>query len=793
MKREKTAPADAASLPPTPDTGLTEAEAARRAELGLDNRHKADPGKSVGQILASNFFSLFNMLNFALAACLVLVGSYRNMLFLGVVFSNTLIGTVQELRAKRTLQRLKLLNAPAARVLREGRERTCRMEELVLGDLAVARAGDQILADGQVVEGQGAANESLLTGESDAIGKAPGDELLSGSYLMEGKLVYRLTRVGEQSYAGRLIREAKAIKPPKSVLMTDLNRLVRLVSILLCPLGALLFLKQFFLTHIPLTEAVPTTVAAMIGMIPEGLILLTSVALAVGVVRLGSKGTLVQELYGIETLARVDTLCLDKTGTLTKGEMTVERLEPLGCQEAEMRRELGRFLGAFDDPTPTLDALRRGISPVAAEVTATLPFSSARKKSAAAFGDGTVLVLGAPSFVLEGELPAAVRARMEAAAGEGLRVLLLARARGGVEGERITGALEVLGLCCLSDVIRENAADTLAYFRRQEVTVKVISGDDPRTVAHIARRVGLTGWENAVDASTLQDSAALAEAAERYTIFGRVTPEQKRALVEAMKAAGHSVAMTGDGVNDIPALKAADCSIAMAGGSDAAKNAAQLTLMHADFAAMPIIVGEGRRVINNITRAASLFLVKTLYSFLLSVLMLILPLTYPFQPVQLTLISSLTVGIPSFFLALEPNRERVRGGFLETVLKRALPGAVAVAVCSSLAMASGRFYGLPLDVDNTLACVVTALVGMLVLLKVCLPLNPRRIVLLVAMALGLAGGMTFAGKVFFLAPLQGRALWIALALCILAVGLMFLVDHWMERAEKQRHTSKAAG
>ena len=371
--------------------------------------------------------------------------------------------------------------------------------------------------------------------------------------------------------------------------------------------------------------------------------------------------------------------------------------------------------------------------------------------------------------------------------------MLLARARGVIEGENIPGPLEVLGLCCLSDVIRENAADTLAYFRRQGVTVKVISGDDPRTVAHIARRVGLEGWENAVDATTLQDGAALAEAAERYAIFGRVTPAQKRELVEAMKAAGHSVAMTGDGVNDIPALKAADCSIAMAGGSDAAKNAAQLTLMTADFAAMPIIVGEGRRVINNITRAASLFLVKTLYSFLLSVLMLFLPLAYPFQPVQLTLISSLTVGIPSFFLALEPNQERVRGSFLETVLKRALPGAVAVAVCSTLAMASSRLFGLTLDVDNTLAFLVTALVGMLVLLRVCLPLTLRRAVLIAVMAAGMAGGVVFAGKVFFLAPLQGVAIGIALGLCALAVGIMFLVDGLMKRAEKQRAVSKAAG
>lgn len=791
MKHEKVSPVPPEDLPATPATGLTEEEAARRAEMGLDNRHKADAGKSVGQILAGNFFSLFNMLNFALAACLILVGSYRNMLFLGVVFSNTLIGTVQELRAKRTLQRLKLLNAPAARVLREGQEKTCRMEQLVLGDLVVARAGDQILADGQVVEGQGAANESLLTGESDAIGKSPGDELLSGSYLMEGRLVYRLTRVGAESYAGRLIREAKAIKPPKSVLMTDLNRLVRLVSMLLCPLGLLLFLKQFYLSHIALTEAVPTTVAAMIGMIPEGLILLTSVALAVGVVRLGGKGTLVQELYGIETLARVDTLCLDKTGTLTKGEMAVERLEPVGCTEADMRRELGRFLSAFDDPTPTLEALRRAIPPVDGVVTGTLPFSSARKKSAVAFDDGTVLVLGAPSFVMEGELPAPVRQRMEAAAGEGLRVLLLARAKGALEGESISAPLEVLGLCCLSDVIRENAADTLAYFRRQGVTVKVISGDDPRTVAHIARRVGLEGWENAVDATTLGEGAALAEAAERYTIFGRVTPAQKRELVEAMKAAGHSVAMTGDGVNDIPALKAADCSIAMAGGSDAACRVAQITLLDADFDVMPRIVLEGRRVINNITRAASLFLVKNIFSLILSVLLLIFPFAYPFAPIQLTLVSSLTIGLPSFVLALQPSRDRVSGRFLRNVIMRALPGGVCTAALIIPLMALSGRLGFSQDVVSTLSTLIAGYSGLVVLLLTCLPLNALRAGLVAIMAALFAGAVVLLPQVFYLSPVSGGQWWVLASAAVLApviqIGLGALVRRF-RRSKAVEHS-----
>ena len=792
MKHERKRSAPPASLPPTPPQGLSEAEAQHRAELGWSNRSEEDPGKSLGQILAGNFFSLFNLLNFALAACLVLVGSYRNMLFLGVVFSNTLIGTVQELRARRTLRQLKLLNAPTAKVIRQGTERPCKVEELVLGDLAVARAGDQILADGVMVDGGGAVNESLLTGESDPVTKTPGEELLSGSYLTEGKIVYRLTRVGADSYAGRLVREAKAIRPPKSMLMTDLNRLVRLVSMLLCPLGLLLFLKQYFLSGLPLGDAVPTTVAAMIGMIPEGLILLTSVALAVGVIRLGRKGTLVQELYGIETLARVDTLCLDKTGTLTKGKMETQALLPLTVDDETLRQELGRFLAAFDDPSPTLDALRQAAPPLPERLTGTLSFSSARKLSAASFARGYTLALGAPSFVLSPQALAPIAPQIDAAAQQGLRVMVLARGEGAVQGDKLPEGMVPLGLCCLSDVLRDHVHETLEYFRRQGVTLKIISGDDPRTVAQIARRVGLQGWESFVDAAALRDDQALAEAAERCTIFGRVTPEQKRRLVEALQAAGHSVAMTGDGVNDIPALKAADCSIAMAGGSDAAKRAAQLTLLTADFAAMPAIVGEGRRVINNITRAASLFLVKTLYSFLLSVLMLLLPLAYPFQPVQLTLISSLTVGIPSFFLALEPNQEPVRGRFLATVLGRALPGAAAVTVCSALAMGLGELLHWPTDVDSTLATLATAVICLAVLWRVCQPLSLGRACVFGAMALGLAGAVLLAGNIFFLTPLRGAALAAFLGLILLGVGVMYGVRKALARWGKPRDAARAS-
>ena len=772
---------------PTPSQGLTEAEAQSRQEAGLGNCVKSDPGKSVGQIVASNLFTFFNLLNFALAACLLLVGSYRNMLFLGVVFSNTLIGVIQELRAKRTIEKLQLLSAPQAHVIRSGRERICRPEELVQGDLVILRAGDQVLADAIVHSGGGAANESLLTGESDAVSKHPGDWLMSGSHITEGRFVAQLVHVGDASYAARLMKEAKAIKRPKSMLMTELNRLVRLVSVILVPLGALLFLKQYFILHNPLNAAVPASVAAMIGMIPEGLLLLTSVALAVGVVKLGRHQTLVQELYGIETLARVDVLCLDKTGTITKGEMCVERMEPVDGNETQMRQALARFLGAFETGNGTLAALANAVTPAKNTAVATLPFSSKRKKSAASFPEGDTLILGAPSFVLGAGYTGEARAKVEEAAAHGIRVLALAHANGCVTEQDAPEPDRLLGLIYLSDVVRDNAAQTLRFFREQGVEVKVISGDDPRTVSAIAQRVELPGWNNWVDASTLVDDAALEAAAEKYTVFGRVTPRQKCLLVEALKRAGHSVAMTGDGVNDIPALKAADCSIAMAGGADAAKHAAQLTLLNADFACLPLVVDEGRRVINNITRAASLFLVKTLYSFALSVLMLILPLSYPFQPIQLTLISSLTIGIPTFFLALEPNRERVQGDFLSTVLLRAVPGAAAVTVCAVMAMFLER-SGWPALACSTMAVLAAGMVGLMVLFRVCTPLTPMRMGLMAVMAAGFAGAVLLAGKVFIidvwsLSPTN----WLMLAgMVLLAAGVMALLTVLLKKRISHR-------
>ncbi|MGN0792883.1 MAG: HAD-IC family P-type ATPase [Aristaeellaceae bacterium] len=758
---------------PTRPGGLTDAEAARRPA----NAVSVHPGKSVWQIIAGNLFTPFNLLNISLAVCLALVGSWRNMLFMGVVVSNTFIGTLQELRARRTIQRLTLLNAPQAHVLRDSTERTCRPEDLVQDDLVILRAGDQVVADALVVDGSGAANEALLTGESDAIRKRPGDWLLSGSYLTEGRITAQLIRVGDESYAASLTHSAREIKRPKSALMTEMNRLIRFISIVLVPLGLLLFVKDYFFASSALQDAVPASVAAMIGMIPEGLMLLTSVAMAVGVVRLGRRQTLVQELYGIETLARADVLCLDKTGTLTTGRMTVEALVPADGSEESLKTALARFLGAMDERSATLDALRRAVAPDKEAPIAILPFSSARKMSAASFSDGTTLILGAPDFVLSPEQLSALNRQIEPYAADGYRVLLLAQAAGCVSETEAPVAGQVLGLCVLSDEIRPAAGETLRYFQEQHVTVKIISGDDPRTAAAIARRVGLSG--EAVDASAL-DESQLDSACEQYAIFGRVTPVQKKCLVEALKQRGHSVAMTGDGVNDIPALKAADCSIAMPGGSDAAKQVAQLTLLDGNFASMPLVVSEGRRVVGNITRAASLFLVKTLYSFALTLLVLFLPVDYPFQPIQLTLVSSLTVGIPSFFLALAPNHARMTGNFLQTVLLKAIPGAAAVTFCA-LASMFCRKLGWDEADCSTLATLSAGIVGLLMLLSVCQPLTRQRMLLCGVMTAAFTGAVLLFGQAFLLTRLSPCHTAALLALIPAAAGVMALVTWGMKR------------
>ena len=764
----------------TDPSGLTNAQADAAMQVG-DANCMTDPDRlPLSRILVRHLFTLFNLLNFSLATCLLLVGSYRNMLFISVIIANILIGTIQAYRAQKTISALKLLNTPSVHVLREGKEIALPPDKTVKGDLVVLRGGDQVVADAIVIDGTGAAMESLLTGESRAIHKQVNSWLYSGSYIAEGRLTAQLVYVGDESYAGRLTAEARKSARPSSRLMTDLNKLIRFDSMVLVPLGILLFLKQFLFGHVPVAEAVPSSVAAMIGMIPEGLILLTSVAMAVGVIKLGRRKTLVQELSGIETLARADILCLDKTGTITAGTMGLESVEGLEWSREDVEKGVGRLLGVFDENSATLNALREKIVAGTDKPRAVLPFSSERKKSAATLYDGTALILGAPEFVLADRYPADLKTHVEEIAAEGKRVLVLAEAQGLVTADTVPPVRTICGLLILTDKLRPCVDQTLKYFRDQGVDIRIISGDNPLTVSMIAKRAGLAAWDSWVDASTLKTTEDISDACDRYSVFGRVTPEQKKELVLALKRKGHNVAMTGDGVNDIPALKAADCSIAMAGGADAAKNAAQLTLLSSDFSVLPEIVLEGRRVINNITRTASLFLTKTIFSFLLSILMLVLTSVYPFQPIQLTLVSSLMIGFPGFVLALEPSGERIRGNFLRTVLFRALPGGIAAACCATVAMAM-TWIGWPRELCSTLATLSAGSVCWMVLLRTCIPYNRIRLILLAVVASAFVLSYLLLGHIFFLTALTPSALMLYGGLVVLGAAVIWTASMLFRR------------
>lgn len=757
--------------------GLTQEEVRAHREQGRTNTMPRRTEGGVADILRRNVLTLFNLLNLCLAGLLLWVGSHRDMLFLGVVLSNTLIGTIQELRAKRTHDRLQLLSEGRVRVMRDGVECRLSPQELVLDDVVLLSRGDQIPADATVLSGTGEADESLLTGESAPVSKAAGDTLYSGSFLVSGSVAARLTAVGADSYAGQLQLSARRVKRAQSELMRDMRRIIRWVSVLIVPIGAAMFSRQYASVDLGLRDTVTGTVASMLGMIPEGLILLTSVSLAAGVVALGRRNALVNELFGIETLARTDVVCMDKTGTLTSGEMVLDRTLALnGVPPEEIAAYMAALLRASADETPTVRALAEAFpASNAPEIAQAVPFSSARKWSAAqAEGLGSV-VLGAPERLLKGE----ALKQAQALAAQGLRVLALLCAPAPLCGEALPEGLVPAALLCLRDALRPNVQKTVRYFGEQGVTLKVISGDSPLTVSHAAAAAGVPGADRMVDLSTIEGEKDYTALSRHYTIFGRVSPQDKQGLIEALRKDGHGVAMVGDGVNDIPALKAADCSIAMAGGSDAACRVAQITLLDADFDVMPRIVLEGRRVINNITRAASLFLVKNIFSLLLSVLLLIFPFAYPFAPIQLTLVSSLTIGIPSFVLALQPSRDRVSGSFLRNVIMRALPGGVCTAALIIPLMAFSDGLGFSQDVISTLSTLIAGYSGLVVLFLTCLPLNALRGGLVAAMAVLFAGAVLLLPQVFYLSPVSGGQWWVLAAAAVLApliqIGLGALV------------------
>lgn len=727
-------------LETNPETGLSSAQAQERVDAGWANLPIDPPGKTVGQIIKSNVFTYFNMLFFLLAAFVLVFGTWQNAMFLGVVFANIAIGIVQELRSKRTLDKLTLLTAPHGAVIRDGRQRKIPTSEMVRDDIVVFSAGSQIFADAVVVAGECSVNEALITGEADEIKKPAGADLLSGSFAVSGECRARLTQVGADSYANRLTIEAKEAKPPQqSEMMRSLTRLVQIIGIAIIPLGILMAIKEIVWLERSVSDGVVATVASLIGMIPEGLYLLTSMALAAGVVRLAQKKTLVHDMGCIETLARVDVLCVDKTGTVTENKMAVEDVIPL-CpdrfEEEDIRLIMADYVAAMRADNDTMAALRKYFTgKVTQQAIKAVPFTSAKKFGGVSFHEDETYLLGAPDVLL-GERYGKYARQIDAYSSKGCRVLLLALYDGQPDDEELDAPLMPISLILLSNKIRAEAPETFRYFAKQGVAIKVISGDNAMAVSEVAKRAGIKGAESYVDARTLETEEDIAEAIEKYTVFGRVTPDQKRKFVRALKAGGHTVAMTGDGVNDVLALKEADCSIAMASGSDAASQVSHIVLLESNFAAMPSVVAEGRRVINNIERSAALFLVKNIFSFALALISLIFTLPYPVTSAQMSLVSALTIGAPGFVLAMEPNISRIKGKFLPNVIYRALPGALTDLFLVLGVILFCMVFEVEDNMMSTVCAIILNIVGLMVVHFTCKPYNLLRKVMI--------GGLTAA-------------------------------------------------
>ncbi len=751
-------------------TGLSADEVAARVASGEVNVDTGVKTRSLKTIVYENVCTLFNAMNVALAVLVLLTGSFKNAVFIFIIICNTIIGIVQEIRSKKTTDRLSIVAGSKACCVRGGVHAEIALDELVRDDVIILSRGDQVPADCLVIAGECSANESLLTGESNLIKKRVGDELMSGSFVNAGTVHARVVHVGAENYAAKISAEAKQHKAVNSEIMNTLNGvIIKYVSFFIPPIGVLLFARECFISGTDWRSAVLSTVSALVGMIPEGLILLTSTVLAVAVVRLAKSQVLVQQLYCIETLARVDVLCLDKTGTITTGDMEVAWVRPIrgsATEEAaaadgaasgeaapapadedeaarvnEAARALFAIASADENPNETARAIiayyrHQGLD--AASCVRTIPFSSDKKWSGAVLEDGSSYVMGAAQFVLGVDYDQ-VREQAESLAAEA-RLLLVARVEGFDANGDILGAPTPIGFIGIRDQIRRTAAETIGYFKEQGVRVLVISGDDPRTVSGIAEQVGIDGADDFVDATTLRGEEDLEAALSHASVFGRVKPEQKKAFVLALQKAGHTVAMTGDGVNDTLALKASDCGVAMAAGSDAARNVAHLVLVDNDFASMPKVVAEGRRSINNLQRSASLFLVKTLLSIVGAVVFLFAPWQYPFQPIQITLISAFSIGIPSFVLALEPNHDRVKGHFLENVIVRSIPGAATTIVAVLVFNFVGYgVFGMTYAQVSTLCTLCLAWIGANLVFRLSLPLTPIRVALLVVVVGGTVG------------------------------------------------------
>ena len=751
--------------------GLTDEEVRQRVEEGLTNRADISTDKTTKEIVISNVFTYFNLIFLVITILLIMVGSFRNLTFLTIIIGNTVIGIVQEIRAKKTLEKMSLLNAPHADVIRNGSVKQISTDELVKDDVILLTAGKQICADAVVISGNIQVNESLLTGEADEVEKTEGSTLMSGSFVVSGECYARLEKVGNESYISKLSLEAKSMGgKEQSEMIRSINLIVKWVGIVIIPIGLILFWQSHFVNGESITKSVTSTVAAIIGMIPEGLYLLTTVALALSTMKLARKKVLLHDMKSIETLARVDVLCVDKTGTITEPDMKLKEIFLCknsgadGTQTSltldELKSLILDYANASVDNNATMLALKAYAAEALTNNTSALhrtavsqqAFSSSLKYGSVTFSDGTYL-LGAPEFIMHEDF-ARIEEEIIPYADKGDRVLLFARYDGENVENGINGSVTPLGFVALANPIRANAVKTFEYFKSQGVSIKVISGDNPRTVSRIAIQAGIESAESFVDAATLDTEDKIADAVNKYTVFGRVTPKQKKQLVKALQAKGHTVAMTGDGVNDILAMKDADCSVAMASGSEAAAQAAQVVLLDSDFAHMPDVVYEGRRVVNNIQRSASLFLVKNIFSLLLSLFSVILMVTYPLEPAQVSLISMFTIGVPGFLLALEQNKDRIKGHFITNVMLKALPGGLTDVIAVGALVVCGEVFCISDASIGTIATLVLSVVGFMILFKISEPLNGMKYAVIIGNIAGLVFSGFFLKKLFALTDLS---------------------------------------
>ena len=773
--------------------GLTAQEVEQRIAQGKVNIASNVKTKSIKRIFYDNIMTTFNMINIVLFVALLLVGSYRNLLFIGVVVFNTIIGIIQEIRSKKSVDKLTILSESKISVLRDGVLTSVSKEELVEDDVIVLSRGNQIPADCVLLDGICKVNESLLTGESDLIQKQEGDELLSGSFISAGTCYAKVNRVGAESYAAKINNEAKYIKKTNSQILNSFNFIIKLCSLCIFPIGALLFASQFWFQGQDLQSSVVATVAALVGMIPGGMILLTSTVLAVSVIRLSRKNVLINEMYCIESLARVDVLCLDKTGTLTADKMNVHNIINLNTNDDKIKTALASIVAASDEINATLQAVSdhtQGIEPVACKKF--VAFSSETKWSGGTFANGKTYIMGAAEFVFSDKEKYAEIFERITQIKETVRILVLASSDQPFREGGLPDDLHPMALILINDQLRDNVEDTINYFKEQGVTLKVISGDSVKTVKSIAKDTGIEGAENAVDMTTVKSDEEIKEVAERCNVFGRVTPAQKKKLVLALKEHGHSVAMTGDGVNDVLALKEADCSVAMASGSEAARNVSQIVLVDNDFASMPHVVAEGRRTINNIERSSALYLVKTIYSIVLAIFFICFNMAYPFKPIQLTLVSAFTVGIPSFVLALQPNKNIIKGNFTFNIIMRAMPAAICVILNIIASGIIAKFHFIPISSPelSTISVYITALSGMLLIIRLSIPFNALRVAMMSFCTVAFCLGSALFGELFMLAPLNPNSLVMLVAFSAATV-LIFNVIYSVNERLINRYKNKA--